>query len=206
MNILLYDGLPEDYKGIPLSTDFRNMINVDLLLQEEEGDESKRFYLALHQLYEDIPKDTNKALEGLMWFYSRGKSVTGDSSDESPEKGFSFSQDANLIYSAFFNTYGLSLSTVEYLHWWEFMALFEGLPEDTMIKRVMYWRTVDLDDPDMSKTERKHIQKMRKLFALKVTGKQSKPLTAEELNQKTKDKVARRFAEAEAALEKSLQE
>jgi len=204
MNILLLDGLPDDYEGIPLSTDFRNMINVDLILQEEDDSEKEeKVYYALFQLYEEIPKDYQKAADGLFWFYTRGKSVTDDKSERTSEKGFSFNQDANLIYSAFFDTYGISLSTVEYLHWWEFMALFEGLPEDTLIKRVIYWRTADLSE--VSKTEKKHIQKMRKLFALKRTRQGRQPMSAEELDQQTKDRVDRRYAEVQAALEKSQQ-
>ncbi len=35
MNLLLINGLPEEYKGIPISADFRNMIQVDLILREE---------------------------------------------------------------------------------------------------------------------------------------------------------------------------
>ena len=77
------------------------------------------------------------------------------------------------------------------------MALFEGLPETTLIQRVIYWRTADLTG--MPKQERKHILKMRKLFALKEPEK--KPLSVEELNQQAKDRVARRFEEAQAAVE-----
>lgn len=50
----------------------------------------------------------------------------------------------------------------------------------------------------MSKEERKHVMKMRKLFALKQPGR--KPMSIEEINQQTKDRVAQRYAEAEAAL------
>ena len=39
MNILLLNGLPEDYNGIPISADFRNMIQVDIILHEEDGNE-----------------------------------------------------------------------------------------------------------------------------------------------------------------------
>lgn len=75
------------------------------------------------------------------------------------------------------------------------MALFEGLPEDTLIQRVMYWRTADV--AGMTKQERKHVMKMRGIFALKETEKAA--MSVEELNQQTKDRVARRFAEAQAA-------
>lgn len=201
MNILLLDGLPEEYEGIPLSADFRNMIQVDLILHEADSTPTEKTVAALYQLYPEIPADIPKAVEGLAWFYTRGK-AGGEGKDppnaKAPKNAFSFEQDANLIYAAFYATYNISLTTVEFLHWWEFMALFEGLPENTLIQRVMYWRTADLTG--LPKQERKHILKMRKLFALKEPGKQ--PMTVEELEQQTKDRVARRFAEARAALEK----
>ena len=198
MNILLLDGLPEEYEGIPLSADFRNMIQVDLILQENDANEVEKTIAALYQLYPDIPSNIHTAVEGLAWFYSRGK-VTGEDkatgASKAPKKAFSFEQDANLIYAAFYATYNISLTTVDFLHWWEFMALFEGLPENTLIQRVMYWRTADLTG--MTKAERKHVLKMRSLFALKEPDRV--PMTVDELNQQTKDRVARRFAEAEAA-------
>ncbi len=203
MNILLIDGLPEDYDGIPLSTDFRNMINVDLIMSDTESSEAEKTIATLNQLYPEIPTDLEKAMEGLVWFYTRGKVSAEDEKDQpvkgSTPKAFDFEQDANLIYAAFYATYNISLATVEYLHWWEFMALFEGLPEDTLVQRVLYWRTADL--AGMPKNEKTHLLKMRKLFALKETGK--KAMTVEELNQQTKDRVAERFAKAKAAKEKA---
>ncbi|MDL2273452.1 bacteriophage Gp15 family protein [Oscillospiraceae bacterium OttesenSCG-928-G22] len=199
MNILLMDGLPEEYEGIPLSADFRNMIQIDLILHEADTNEVEKTIAALYQLYPDIPADIHKAVEGLVWFYTRGKAGgkgKDPSAQKAPKKAFDFEQDANLIYAAFYATYNISLTTVDFLHWWEFMALFEGLPENTLIQRVMYWRTTDLTG--LSKAERKHILKMRKLFALK--GPEKEVLSIEEVEQQTKDRVARRFAEARAAL------
>jgi hypothetical protein len=198
MNILLMDGLPEEYEGAQLSADFRNMIAVDLIMHDPDTNEVEKTVAALYQLYPEIPPDIQMAVEGLVWFYTRGK-VDGKGKDtpakKAPKKAFDFEQDANLIYAAFYATYNISLTTVEFLHWWEFMALFEGLPENTLIQRVMYWRTADLTG--MSKAERKHVLKMRGLFALK--GPEKEALTVEELNQCTKDRVAQRFAQAQAA-------
>lgn len=200
MNILLMDGLPEEYEGIPISADFRNMIQVDLILHDPDSSDVEKTIAALYQLYPEIPADIHKAIAGLEWFFLRGETgADGDKKAKKAEKkAFDFNQDANLIYSAFYATYSISLTTVDYLHWWEFMALFEGLPETTLMQRVMYWRTADLSG--MPKHERKHVQKMRKAFALK--GPEKEPMSVEELNQQTKDRVAQRFAQAQAALEK----
>lgn len=202
MNILLLDGLPEDYEGIPISADFRNMIQVDLILNDPDINDVEKTAAALYQLYPDIPRDIHKAVEGLAWFYTRGNAI-GRGKDKgakkSPRKAFDFEQDANLIYAAFYATYNISLTTVDFLHWWEFMALFEGLPETTLMQRVIYWRTVDV--ANLPKHEKNHVLKMRKTFALKEVEKPA--LSIEELNQQTKDRVARRFAEAQAALQEN---
>lgn len=198
MSILLLDGLPEEYEGIPISADFRNMIQVDLILHDPAINETEKTIAALYQLYPDLPGDIHKAVEGLVWFYTRGDAVGDgkDSNTKKAKKAFDFEQDANLIYAAFYATYGISLTTVDFLHWWEFMALLEGLPETTLLQRVIYWRTVDVNG--LPKHEKKHVLKMRKTFALK--GQEKPALDIEELNQQTKDRVARRFAEAEAAM------
>ena len=196
MNILLMDGLPEEYEGLPLSADFRNMIQVDLILHDADSTPTEKTIAALYQLYPEIPADINKAVEGLAWFYSRGNTSSGGKDAPAKEtaiKAFSFEQDANLIYAAFYATYNISLTTVDFLHWWEFMSLFEGLSETTLIQRVMYWRTADLTG--MTKTERKHVLKMRQLFALK--GPEKRAMTVEEMDQQTKERVAHRFAEAQ---------
>ena len=202
MNILLMGGLPEEYEGIPISADFRNMIQVDLILHDPDTNDVEKTAAALYQLYPEIPPDIHTAMEGLAWFYTRGN-APGKGKDtpanKTAKKAFSFEQDANLIYAAFYATYGMSLTTVDFLHWWEFMALFEGLPETTLMQRVIYWRTADV--AGLPKHEKNHVLKMRKLFALKETEKPA--MNIEELNQQTKDRVARRFAEAQAAAQEN---
>lgn len=205
MNILLMDGLPEDYKGIPISPDYRNMIQVDMILRDPELSDVERAQLALPLLYPEVPEDIRLAIEGLEWFYARGHVEDVASGDgRTPQKGktkraFDFEQDANLIYAAFRATYNLDLADVEYLHWWAFMALFEGLPETTLIQRVIYWRTADTTG--MSKTERKHVMRMRNLFALKTPERE--PMDIKEVEQRTLDWAARRFEEAKKAAGKA---
>lgn len=196
MNLLLLDGLPEEYEGVPLSADFRNMIQVDLILREEGVSDVEKTLAALSQLYPEIPADLELAIRGLEWFFSRGASPQAEDRGAPAQKpqprAFDFDQDANLIFAAFYAAYGISLTTVDFLHWWEFMALLEGLPEQTLFKRVMYWRTAELGE--LPKEERKHVQKMRKLFALKEPEKAR--LSVAELERKSRDDLARRYEQA----------
>ncbi|MBQ7003371.1 MAG: hypothetical protein IJN57_05320 [Oscillospiraceae bacterium] len=49
-----------------------------------------------------------------------------------------FLQDGAYIYASFMADYGIDLTTErDNLHWWQFMALFQGLSEKTKMREVM---------------------------------------------------------------------
>lgn len=70
-------------------------------------------------------------------------SVAGESSDFIPERYFSYTKDADAIYASFMQCYGISLTRELYktiserLQWDEFKALFNGLADDTYIRRII---------------------------------------------------------------------
>jgi len=191
MTSFISGGLPYEIDGVPISPDFRNMLRVEAIAGDPGFNDTQKLALMLSQLYPETPEDYGKAFEGLLWFIHRGD-VPGEerSRPEKQRKSYDFTEDANLIFSAFFATYGVNLASIEFLHWWEFLALFEGLPEDTLMKKVMYWRGCDVSK--LSKEERKHILEMRRHFALK--GAEAEPKTIEEIEQGTHDYYDRRIA------------
>ena len=83
-----------------------------------------------------------------------------------PKQLYSFEQDAECIYSAFREVYGINLQTIPYMHWWEFQTLFAGLPEKTEIKQRIMYRSIDLRTIK-DKDERKRIKKIQEIVALK---------------------------------------
>ena len=48
--------------------------------------------------------------------------------------------DADLIYSAFLDQYGIDLVDIEELHWHKFLALLNGLNDSTKLREVMGYR------------------------------------------------------------------
>ena len=80
-----------------------------------------------------------------------------------------FAQDADLIYSAFYQTYGIDLIEQRgKLHWIKFIALFGGLPSDTRLSDVMRIRSTPIPAPN--KHNRKEIENLLRLktaYALK---------------------------------------
>lgn len=194
MNLLLEAGLPEEIEGIPISPDFRNMIRFEMLLRDESLTEAERLYLGLSQLWPQIPEDANWALQKLLWFYGCGaKEHAPGRGARQPDRAYDFEQDAGMIYAGFYAAYGISLTTVDYLHWWEFMALLAGLPDTTQMGRIMYYRTVDLDQVE-DKHQRQFLAEQKKHWALDSLIK-TRRRTAEQVKQETLARARRRSEE-----------
>ena len=54
--------------------------------------------------------------------------------------------DADLIYSAFMEQYGIDLIDIEELHWHKFLALLNGLSGSTKLREVMGYRSYKKDN------------------------------------------------------------
>lgn len=167
MNILV-DKLPIDYEGLKIDTNFRSFILFELLMQDNKLSTEEKIYLALNLFYESPPKDIKKGIEGILWFYGMGN--TNKKSSKKEEKSsrnniYSFEHDAKLIYSAFLSQYGIDLNEIEYLHWWKFKSLFEGLNEENKICKYMQYRSIDLSKIK-DKEEKKRYKKLKQLCAL----------------------------------------
>lgn len=166
MNILV-DRLPTDYKGLKIETNFRSFILFELLMQDRKLNDEEKIMLALNLFYEEIPKDIKKGIEGILWFYRGGEQDKKEKKGESKERKaiYSYEHDAKLIYSAFLSQYGLDLNEVDYLHWFKFKALFEGLNDENKICVVMGYRAVDLNKIKDKETRDKY-KKLKNKWAL----------------------------------------
>ena len=61
--------------------------------------------------------------------------------------------------------YKIDLNSIEYMHWWKFKALFEGLTENTQIVKIMGYRAMDLSKIK-DKEEKKRYKKLQREYAL----------------------------------------
>lgn len=174
MNILI-DVLPEyvEIDGIEykINTDFRIGIMFELLIQDNTLTDMEKVEIALNLYYPEIPHDPIQALEKILWFYRCGKEYDAESPQEGTEGTtqqqaiYSFEHDAEYIYAAFLDQYGIDLQDIEHLHWWKFKALFKGLKEDNLIVKIMGYRAIQIDD-SMTDAEKKFYRKMKRIYAL----------------------------------------
>lgn len=131
MNILteaLPDTVEIDGMEYPINTDYRAALRVILAFEDGALTDYERQVILLTNLYPDVPPNLSVALEKARLFLNGGDMLGADQSP-SP-RVYSFSRDANLIFAAFRQTHGIDLQQAR-LHWWEFLALFLDLGQDT---------------------------------------------------------------------------
>lgn len=161
---ILTDRLPStiavDGRRYSINADFRTGIRLESLIQgltpelEKDDTKSQKFILDVFQLFfgEDRrrwPRNLSAALDGLMWFYGLGD-ILGQRCALEKSQGirdgriYDYAIDAPYIYAAFRQAYGISLQQVDFMHWWEFHALFRAFPDECKMRQIMDIRAKDL--------------------------------------------------------------
>lgn len=171
MNLLLDDinELVKNKIKIDFNTDFRTSITFELLMQNPKYSIRAKTYQALKLFYPKLEQVTNleEALDNIIWFYSCDNENKNSKNYENKKQKqiYSYEFDNELIYSAFKNQYNIDLEEIEYLHWWKFRAMFNGLKSDNRIVEIMGYRAIDLSKIK-DKEERKRYKKLQKIYAL----------------------------------------
>lgn len=174
-----YEDLPRTVhvhgEEIPIITDFREYIRLlDMLKCEELNAMQRLTLLTQYFLYEiEIDKEAISALAAfvVMDFDSNDENSGKEDDEEDTEESgaqknlFSYEIDYPFILSGFLRDYGIDLEAVEYLHWWKFRMLLDGLSEDTEIKQRIMYRGINLSDIK-DKDERKRISQIQKKIQL----------------------------------------
>ncbi|MCI5650355.1 MAG: bacteriophage Gp15 family protein, partial [Fusicatenibacter sp.] len=162
-------------KEYQIYSDFRTSILFESMMRNPELKSWEKLNQMLLLYYPVIPLNRQEAIEKALWFYNCGE----DREDQQKERNqtrkefrqdrvsYSFDQDAPYIYAAFMGTYHMNLQRIPSaeLHWWEFIALFDSLPDDCKIRKIMYWRTCDTSG--MPRKEVQRINELRKRYELK---------------------------------------
>lgn len=172
INLLTDDieKIVKDRIKIDFDTDYRICVLFETMMQDPNYSLEAKTYQAITLFYPKIEeiKDIDKALKDIVWFYTIGKSEEETSrkvTNKKTKQIYSYVFDNELIYSAFKDQYNVDLQDVNYLHWWKFKAMFEGLKSDNKIVEVMGYRATELNTIK-DKEMKKFYKKMKKLYAL----------------------------------------
>lgn len=206
-NIIL-DRLPDTVeiggKEYLIYSDFRTSILFEIMMRNPELKSWEKLNQMLNLYYPVIPPNRQEAIEKALWFYNCGKEQEKEPEEEKNKTqrefrkdrvSYSFDQDAPYIYAAFMGTYRMNLQRIKSkkLHWWEFIALFDALPDDCKIRKIMYWRTCDTSG--LPRKEVQRINELRKRYELKDDASMRAKITLAQRDQRMKDYVAKRFRE-----------
>ena len=158
---ILPDSVEVDGTDYKIKTDFRLWLSFGRLSRENPTFGDFDFLYAEWDGQGAVaPQDRKAGFEALKEFWNPKCPLPRPIGGESSERVVDFEQDADLIYAAFFQQYGIRLTTAD-LHWHEFLALFRGLKE-TKLNDVMGWRAFE---PDNSKGMEKWNKSMGDLKA-----------------------------------------
>ncbi len=164
--------------SVPICADFRVLLRIDAL-REQALDDAERGRQALRLFYGGgIPADAAQAAQQLLWFLRCGQDAP-QTMARTPSKAadFSFVHDAPLLYAAFLDQYGVDLCRVDFLHWWQFRALLEGLRDDHKFCEVRRCRSVELGGVK-DQSLRRYYREMQKRYALPMAKAQQAQLDA----------------------------
>ena len=167
--------LPERYyyrgKYYDFRSDFRAWIKVEALLFDGDVPADMKPYIIVRIVFGKNAPPLRAALRYIFWFYRCGAPVPRENSGggeiSESRRAYDYDYDADLIYAAFMQNYGIDLYDTEYLHWWKFRALFKGL-KDTRINDIMGVRQTDITD-NMSEERKDSIITMQEIYELPVS-------------------------------------
>lgn len=147
-----------------IETDFRKWIEFhDIALQE--GNDKERIKRILKLYKGSCPESAEEAVSALCEFYAAGRLKEDEENSNKSIPNYDFEFDQDYFVSGFRENYGISLLSIEYLHWWEFLALFRGMNTDTELKQRMQLRSIDIGKIKDAK-ERARIRKAQLAIAI----------------------------------------
>lgn len=182
-----YEAFPTsiDVLGVeyPIATDFREWIKFMDMAEDEEFPLEIKLQCMMQYFTEGIPRDLQAAVQALREFLLAAElfdsikqtSISNEGADSAQEhdvepsnhvRAYDYTIDQGYVIQAFLEVYHIDLLEIDYMHWWKFRLLFEHLPEETAMKKLIYYRTVNLNSISDA-NERKRIKKIRSQVAIK---------------------------------------
>lgn len=139
-----------DVDGVlyPIYTDFRTWIEVDKSVRDDG--------IMPYGIFKTDPPKGGEWQRAAKEFLLCPNATPRTGFGNSKERSFDFILDGAYIYASFMQAYGIDLMNCEYMHWFVFRALFDGLPDTTKMAQIMSYRT-------WSKSSKKYDDQMREL-------------------------------------------
>lgn len=192
---LLTGDLPKSVivkgKEYDIYTDFRDYIELQQLLKKGTNEQIAEYIIGLFidglpfnkaRNQEEVNDLFVEALNQIVNFFRMGEGQEEKREETEGQKrkrpSFSFDDDMAYVIGAFREAYSIDLVHIDYLHWWEFNALMDSVPETTELKKRIHYRSIDTDKIK-DNNEKKRIKAIQKKIAIK--GERKAVLSDEEI-------------------------
>lgn len=180
---MLIDTLPKkvdiDGRSFDINYDFRTSILFEIMIQDDEVDDTTKYINALNLYYPIIPQNKEKAIEKILWFYKGGRKSDvykkGDRCAFTSDLIYSYDYDDEYIYASFLDQYGVDLQESD-MHWWKFRAMFKSLKKDNEFVKIMGYRAMNISNK-MTKEEQQFYRNMKRLHEIPKSKKEIKEIS-----------------------------
>lgn len=142
---------PTKICGRQIDTHFMRWLGVARVLQSHTLFDYEKVDAVLRLVFEDTgyvgAEETAARYSAVVDFYNCGWEDRG--LEPPKEELYNWERDSGTIWADFFIYVPLDLDNpkaVEHLHWWKFKYLFDSLPPQSQIKRLIQIRSEDPDD------------------------------------------------------------
>ncbi len=125
--------------GIRNGGDFRTILDIFSVLEDQELEKQERIVCALIIFYEDLnsledvlalsEENMETAVKKMFDFFNAGRS---DTQQKQNYKLMDWNDDSAIIISAVNNVAGKEVRQEEYCHWWTFMSYYMAIGESTL--------------------------------------------------------------------------
>jgi len=170
----LPDSVTADGKAYPVRTDFRIWLKFADMLQNQNSVQNPAFILR-SVLVRPAPVFTETFIDAVYRFY-RAEALNYQEEDEISDKNqatpetrksllFDWKFDAKFVLGDFRHYYQMDLISLDFLHWFEFCALFDAMPEEARCMKRIAYRSADLNQIK-DKNEKKRIRRLKRAVAV----------------------------------------
>lgn len=173
----LPDSIPVDGKEYPLRADYRNVLDVFTVFNDSELTIAEKWFVATYMMLEDFNGyddlenavcngfNLEEAVKGLAWFFSAGKAKEDKESHTPPV--FDWEQDEQMIFASVNHVANMEVRSVEFLHWWTFLAYFNEI-SDGMFSYIIGIRRKKQKGKQLDKSEQQFYRENADIVDLKV--------------------------------------
>lgn len=166
-NELLPTSVDIDGTEYEIRSDYRAALDICMAMADAELDEQDKAFTMLDIFYpsfDDMPAEHyQQAIERCLWFINCGEEET----ERQHIKLMDWEQDFKYIVAPINRVTGTEIRSIEYMHWWTFIAAYYEIGDCTFAQIVRI-RDKKARGKPLDKTEQEWYRKNRHLVDLKT--------------------------------------